>query len=486
MTLPGVTLTQLDGALGIQSSGRGKLLAVVGTSSIGTADQPASYAKITDLVAAFGYGPLVEAAAHAIRLFGKPVLCVKTAAASTIGAFGAITQPATGTATVTATAGAEPFDDYEVQIEVVLGGTVGTGPIHLRHSLDGGRNWSATVNIGTDLAYAIADTGVSVDLSIGDTLVTGDLIDFLTSAPQYDNTELTAALTALQASSAAWETLHLTGEIDATFFDTADAFMASMATAGKYRNWVGNTRMPNAGETEAAYKTALDTIFSAKASTYGGLCAGAAKVLSAVSGRKYRRPISFHVAPYAHSVSEEVNIADINLGAMPVDIRDANGNIDEHDEANNPGLDDSRFITLRTWGDDVQGVYVTRPRIFSASGSDFYLIPHRRVMNIALAALRAYFIRRANKEVQVDQATGYILEEDALEIEAGAKEIMRSVLLAKPKASAVQFALSRTDNLLSTLTFTGTARVIPLAYPEFIELEVGFLNPALAVVPVAA
>jgi hypothetical protein len=59
---------------------------------------------------------------------------------------------------------------------------------------------------------------------------------------------------------------------------------------------------------------------------------------------------------------------------------------------------------------------------------------------------------------------------------------MRSVLTAKPKASGIQFSLSRTDNLLSTRTLNGTARVIPLAYPETIQLQVGFLNPALQVV----
>jgi hypothetical protein len=58
---------------------------------------------------------------------------------------------------------------------------------------------------------------------------------------------------------------------------------------------------------------------------------------------------------------------------------------------------------------------------------------------------------------------------------------MASVLLAKPKASAVQFLLSRYDNLLATKTVTGDARIVPLAYPEFVTLTVGFYNPALQV-----
>jgi len=212
----------------------------------------------------------------------------------------------------------------------------------------------------------------------------------------------------------------------------------------------------------------------------GALCAGASKVSSAVSGRTYRRPISFRVAALQASVSEEVNLGAQNLGTMTgVAIRDATGNADEHDESVHPGLDDLGFITLRTWDD--AGVSVNRPRLFSPPGSDFQLVPHRRVLNLAHAALRSYFKLRTSKPVLVNAETGFILETEALEIEAGATEAMRAVLRAKPKASAVLFTLSRTDNLLSTKTMTGQGRVAPLAYPEFINVDVGFYNPALVV-----
>jgi hypothetical protein len=200
-----------------------------------------------------------------------------------------------------------------------------------------------------------------------------------------------------------------------------------------------------------------------------------------VSGRRYRRPVAFVVGAKEQSVSHEVNIADINLGPLPCSIRDENGNPLHHDEAVNPGLDDARFTSLRTH-DGIQGVYATRSRCLSAAGSDFRLFTHRRVLNIADAALRAYFLRRLNKPIRVNATTGFIREQDALEIEAGARAALRTALLAKPKASAVSFVLSRTDNLLSTSTMTGEARVTPLAYPEFITLQVGFLNPALQTV----
>jgi hypothetical protein len=71
-----------------------------------------------------------------------------------------------------------------------------------------------------------------------------------------------------------------------------------------------------------------------------------------------------------------------------------------------------------------------------------------------------------------------------LEIEAGANAALAGALLAKPKASAARFVLSRNDNLLSTKTFTFDARAVPLAYPEVFTGGVGFENPALNVVAV--
>jgi hypothetical protein len=234
----------------------------------------------------------------------------------------------------------------------------------------------------------------------------------------------------------------------------------------------------------------MSTIFSAKATVFGELCSGACKHTSSVSGRKHKRPISFAVAATEAAASEEINIADINRGSLVgVSIRDADGNADEHDESINPGLDDARFTVLRTV-EGVPGVYVNRPRLFSADGSDFFIMPHRRVINLARDAYRLYFLRRLNKPVLVATATGFILEEEALEIESGADALMRAVLMAKPKASGGGFSggrftqLSRTDNLLSTRTLNGQGRIVPLAYPEFISFDLGFFNPALQIVAV--
>ncbi len=489
MSQPQVTITELDGALGILPPSAGALYAVVGVSSKGTADAPASYARVKDVVNAFGSGPMVEAACHYIERYGRPVVCVKTGQ-TTVGTASAIVLAGAGTSVITRDVAVVPIDDFEFLFVVVTGGTIGTAGITYKTSLDGGRTYSPETSLGTAVTLTLAaDTlpvgaaapGIKINFAAG-TLVAGQSASFRATAPQYNSTEIASALLALGNSITTWELAHITGIIDATILAAIDLKFAAFAAAGKYHAWIGNTRLQAiTGETEAQYKTALDVIFAALSSIYGVLCAGSVKMISSVSGRYFKRPFSFVYAAREASVSHEINTAAIDLGAFAgVTIRDVNGNADEHDESINPGLDTSRFCVARTW-EGIQGVYVNRPRMFSADGSDFEILPHRRVLNLAHTALRNYFNRRLNKPVRVNATTGFILESEALEIESGARAAMRAVLLAKPKASAVAFVLSRTDNLLSTKTFTGQARVTPLGYPESINLDLGFENPALSV-----
>lgn len=481
MSQPTATLTELDGSLGVLPASSGKLLAVVGVSSSGTANAPATYARVTDLVTAFGAGPLVEAAAHHIRSTGKPVVVVKTGATTAASATAVV---ATGTGTSVGTVGTPTAanDDYEVKVLVITGGTRGVAGMTYQVSLDGGRTYSAITALGTDIAITIPGAGgVTLALAAG-TFVAGDTYTFRTSAGAPNGSEVTAALTALQNWIGSWGIVLCAFPMDATLFDAVDTAITAMRAYGKYRAWVGNARVPTIGESEASYKTALDTIFSAKASKTGALCAGAVKHTSAVSGRKYKRPVSFIAASNEADVEEHINTANLNLGPLgAVSIKDSNGNADEHDESINPGLDDSRFYVLRTW-EGIEGTYVNIPRTIAATGSDFRLLTHRRVMNLACETLRPYLQRRLNQPIRVNATTGFILESEALEIEVGARRVLEAALLATPKASAVSYVLSRTDNILSTRSLNGQARVVPLAYAETLTTEIGFENPALNVV----
>lgn len=482
MTTPSVEVTVLDGALGILPASAGKILAVMGPAVSGTKNLAGTYGRVQDLVSDFSGGAGVEAAAAHIDRTGRPVLFIRTddnadGAAGTVDSSGKA-----GTSVVTVdTAVTKPYDDYEVVFEVVLGGTIATGPITFRYSLDDGNNYSGDISLGVANTYTIPDSGVILDFAAG-TLITGDVVTFRTTGPTVDSTDLGAAFDALDASAARWGIVEIASPISTSgLVSTINTKMAAMFAKGKYREFFANFRMQNDGESDATYQAAFVTALSGSESRYGSICAGDCRMRSGVSGRLYRRPISFACASNEANISEEQNAANVNLGSLNVSIRDENGNPVHHDEFLNPGLDDARSYTLRTWGDDLPGVYVNRPKLFSATGSDYDLFPHLRVLNLGCEAARPYFIRRLNAPVLVDRATGFLLEEEALEMEAGALAVLSAALTSKPKASDVQVRIGRLNNILSDKTIEVEIRIIPLAYPEFVSITIGFLNPALQV-----
>jgi len=442
MSQPGINQTETDGALGVLPENGGAAFALAGCCSGGTLNQPAAFAKESDVIAALGVGPLVEAACYYIANYRRPVLVCKSGGATAGAYVSTPTITGAGTSAITVTAATAPYDDYDVYIVFDVGGTRGTAGILYRWSLDGGQNMSQQTALGTATVIALPNSNVSYDLAAG-TILAGQTISQRTTAPCPNATELGDAIDAVKASKIDWELLMPTCPLSATL---ADAVAAKIAD--KRHAWVGSVRMPD--------------------------------LTSGVSGRKYRRPVAFAIGAAEASVSQEIDIADPNRGTLPgVSITDARGNPKHHDESLNPGLDDARFSVLRTW-DDFQGVYPNRPRLFSSAGSDFYIMPMRRILNLIHRTAKLTVTKRLNQPTEVNKKTGYIREQDLLEIEVLCGAAFSAALAGK-KTSA-RLALSRTDNVLSTHKITGKYRGLPPAYIELADLDGGFENPALNLV----
>jgi hypothetical protein len=478
MTLPAVKITVNDGALGVVSGGA-SATAVIGVSSTGTINVPTAVTRVADLTAWFGEGPGPEAAAL-IMSTGVPVLFIK-ADTAVDGTAGTLTHTGTGTSVPTTdVTTTSPADTYEVYVQFTTGGTVGTAGIKYKTSFDGGKTLSPAVSLGTSTSFTIPNV-CDVHMAAG-TVVAGDTISFRTTEPAFDGTTLTPALNAYKLSAVKTRLLHVVGPLTTGLAGAVDLNADAMATMNKPRRWIGNTRIPNVGETDAAYQTSLAAFSSAYSTKRGSICAGAADLVSAISGRVYVRPIAYRAAAeQARQIAlgnEEADIADINLGALVgTGIQDVNGNPKHHDEFVSPGLDDQRYLTFRTWP-TFAGVYVTNPRLFSPEGSDFQFIPHGLIMDIAQETAYSNLALRLNRPVLIDKTTGFIYESDAQEIEAGCEAALAGVLLAKPKASSVEVIVSRTDNILATNTINVTIRIVPLAYITTIQVQLSFFNPA--------
>ncbi len=493
MTQPSVNVTEQDGAIGVLPPSAGKLYALIGACSSGTADTPATYTRKKDVTAAFGVGPLVDAACHYLEHYGRPVVLVRVADEdvtagthpSIEGTYDVPDTSVAGTSSVTIKSTSAPLFDAEVKVVIVTGGTRGTAGITYKFSLDGGRTYSPTQALGTATDMELSGTDIVFSLGVG-TLVAGDYWTCSAIGPQPNSDGIENSLAALKNSAANWGLVHIVADVSDMIVTVADAAMAAMASMGKPRAWIGSAIMPTLSndlttESESSFRSSMTTLAGGvRVTKHGTICSGAVRFRSSVNGSKKRFPVAYLVGARQASVAEHINIADVNLGPLPggASLADDNGNPEQHDESINPGLDDLGFCVLRTF-EGLTGVYVNRPLLCSPEGSDFQLMPHRLVMNLAHETLRAFFLRRLNAPIQVDATTGYILESTALEIEAGATAALRSALGAAPKASAWQVVVSRTDNLLSTRTMNVTARIVPLAYPETIELDLGFSNPAL-------
>lgn len=481
MSSPKVLMTELDGALGILPTSAGDLQAILGDAQSGPTATPAAFARIKDVVSTFGSGPLVEQAAYAIEHYGKPVVLVRSARTTLGTSTNLVITGVIGTSIVTLDASVKPVDDYEAVVTIVNGGTLGIAGITLTYSLDNGRTVSPVTALGVALTFTIPNSGVKFNFAAG-TFVANDTFSAVSHAPLWSSADLAAALDALILTKLPWEYVTILGDATGADQDTADAKIASAHNNGKHRWAEMHFRMPTPGETDAAYQTAFSASFLTHSSINVERTAGAARVLSSVSYRQYRRPALHAFAALYSSVSQEQDIAQIKYGPLPgVQIRDTNGNPVEHDEFEQPGLDDLKATTLRTWNNR-DGVFVNNPRIACPAGSDYTLVQYRRVMNIARTALQAYLELRTSKDIVVNRATGFIVESEARDIEAGANAALDAALLTKPKASAAAFVLSRTDNLLSTQTLTYEERVVPLGYAKTITGTIGFNNPAIRTV----
>lgn len=480
MTIPAVNITVQDGALGVVSGGA-SVTALIGVSSTGTPALPTIVTRVADLTQWFGEGPGPEAAAL-IMSTGVPVLFIQ-ADTAVDGTVTAITRTGTGTSVPTTDILTHtPADAYEVYVSFPVGGTVGTAGIKYKYSYDGGRSLSPAQSLGTSTSFTIPNV-CDIKLAVG-TVVTGDSFTFRTGEPTFDATSLTAALNAYKLSAVRTRLLHVVGPLTTGLAGAVDLTLDAMAPLNKPRRWIGNVRIPNVGESDATYQTSLQAFSSAYSTRRGAICAGAADLVSAISGRTSLRPISFRAAAEQSRQialgNEEADIADINLGALTgTSIQDVNGNPKQqcHDEFVMPGLDSQRFLTFRTWP-TFAGVYVTNPRLFSPDGSDFQLFPHGIIMDLAQETAYGNLARRLNRPVLIDKTTGFIYESDAQEIEAGCTAALEGVLLAKPKASSVEVSVSRTDNILATNTINVTIRLVPLAYIQVIQVSLSFFNPA--------
>lgn len=448
--VPNVKVNKTDGNTAVVSPSSKGICAIIAPCSSGTANQASAHTKESLAVAEFGNGILTEGAAYMLSVTGNPVVLVR-ATASTAGTYnGSVTHTGAGTSVATATVGA-PYDDFEIVVKFLTGGTIGVAGITYQVSLDNGKTYGAVLSLGTANTIAPAGTGATLSLAAG-TILAGQTEAFKTTGPRLTAGDITTALEALRVSSQPWEMVLILGhDATATTITNVDAWLSGLETSGKFRGFLMNTAMKGS-TAEATFATAQSTAYGASATIRGGICADGGELPSLIPGRAgyvIGRPAALAVMARLMKISYGTDAAYVNDGVVPgFKLPDAKGNPNFHDENLFPTLSDLRLTALRTF-DRRAGTYINDPLVLSPSGSDYVYLQHVRVMNRACEIAYDILTGELSRGVLTNPKPGptgqiYIAEEAAQEIDdlvsMGLNELRSEV-------TAIDLVLSRTDDI---------------------------------------
>jgi hypothetical protein len=386
---------------------------------------------------------------------------------------GAITVGGGGIDTVTGAA--SPIDAYSVLLTITTAGARGTS--QFTYSLDGGVNTSAAIT--TAATYVIPGAGIKLAFTDA-AAVLGDTYTGTAVPPATNNTDIGAALTALIASSALFEGVHIVGtpSSSANAATLASAVEAKMVTAAAARKWLfALIEAPTGGaDTDAVEAAAFASFTSVDGRTQ--VCAGDAYVTSTATGLILKRNNAWVTSARIAASKMSEDPGKVLLGPLP------NVTSIVRDENATPLLHDARFITLRTIPGQT-GYYVTGYPTMATTVSDYADGSNVRVINRAATIAYSAFAQYLNADVRIDSTTGYIDERDALDIDNNVTMKLQAALMGDrgtftDECSTVVAQLSRTDNLLSNPTANATVYIVPKGKLKVIAVNIGFRNPRIA------
>lgn len=478
--IPSVEFQKVDGGTGVVRPSAVGVLAIIAAAQSGTNNSAGSFARRDELKATHGWGHLTEFGAYVQALSRKPIVAVKSAA-STAGDYSALVITNEGTSVITEGASA-PLDEFDVVIQFTAGGTVGSAGAKYKYSLNGGKEFSKELALGTANTIAIPDTGVGVALAAGTILATTK-VAFTTLGPKVTNADLPAALEALRVTSSPFDAVLVDMEADATTVSTCDLWLKSLSTGGRFKTVVLTARPRNAGETEAQYKDALATIFDAAASTDVLVCADGGDLDSLLRGISQPRPTGLGVAARGMSIRVGEDPAYVGRGPLPgYRITDSRNNPKWHDEAKFPGLDDLRLTALRTI-EGFNGVFINNARLLSPTNSDFVYWQHARTLNRGCEIAYQVLTKELSRGVEKNPEPGpngerYIAEADARRFEGLVNAELERELVKPGEVDDMALLISRTDDIRSNAgaEITVELQSVSLAYVKKFKVSAGFVT----------
>lgn len=496
--VPNATVTKNPFALPALPPSSDGILAIIASAAGGTQNQPAVWANPNLMVSTYTAGPLPEYGAYDQNVSGRPVVGMRSNP-SVAATYGSITKTGTGTFTVASTSATFPYEHYDVIINFISGGTLGTAGITYTYSLDGGNSVSKVQSLGTGLIIAIPNSGVSFTLSTTgtSTVVAGDGITCFTERALMSDSDVTTSLGILALTRLPWEGVLLDQNFGTSSVGIVDGILSGLEAGGQFHFAISNTRFKNepqpTTESEAAYATALTTLMGSQTSER--MCVGAdgGHVPSTLTGLNLKRPTAMALAAMAMSLTPNIGIDPAFVGNGPVQgyaVTDSNSNPLDHDEALYPDLDNLGYTTLRSFAPGgPAGIYICNANVISPSNSNIKYLQQLRVMNkactIAWQILAGQLSLGVSSQLNTTTNQLNIKESDAQKIDQLVTPALQGAL--KGQVSTVngvpgaQFTTNRDDNLsASPAVVGGTVSLVSLIYIKGFAVVVAFTKTITA------
>jgi len=472
MSLPDVHITIEDGGLGILPPSNAGLQAKVGVCSIGNPNQIITLSDPSQIVAALGTGPLVDACFDSFGAGASTIYAVP-ATADIAGSIGAITtNTKTGTGNITVSG--NPLDNYQVIISIMDAGNLNTATFE--YSLDGGDTYSQKTTVPSAGSYPIANTGLTLTFTAGTgtSFASGDEYTFTATAPSPSISSIDAAIEVLFNSNLQYEFIHIVTPTDNTVWAALDSMALEAEQNYRYIHFVTECRGLNAGETVDDWVTAILALGANFASTRVSICAGRALITDNNTGLVVDRNGVGIYTGWVSYIPIQSSPGKVELGSLPsISALKPDGINYGHITS----LDQAGFITFRQYI-GYNGFYITNGRIKAEPTSDFQYVETRRVMDQICRNSRMAALKFMQGELEIN-TDGTIKPNSLSNMEANLQAPLDQMVLDK-QVSSGSITIPLNQNVLSTSKLQVKIRAIPIGIMREIDLDIGYTNPAIS------
>ena len=472
MALGGVFPKNTDGGLSrVAPSGDG-IRVVIGQSQLGTVNEVLTFTdpqKVKDIL---GRGKLTDAVSDSLAIGGGVVYAVKAATSITGGIYGTNTG-------MTLTGTGDEF--LQVRIRFDTAGAVAVATFS--YSLDGGETYKGSYL--TSASYVIPNTPLT--LALTGTFTAGQIGAWSVESASSTVGDIQSAVNAVLNGgiSSPFELIHIAQPCDFAMVTALDVLATTAENSFRYFYFVAEARPIATGGTETVdqWVAALVTAKAAFSSKRVAWVAAFGQVVDVLTGLKPVRNLAskFTARRAKGNLQESLGwVAQGSLQGLLYAAPFTTGTYGKTVQFNNghsTTLDNAGFTTVCTHVGR-SGYYFVDGTMTADSTSDYRTVANRAIMDKATHLSRLSLLDFVNQAIDPSD----------LDISlAGIKAAVESVLGSMKGASEITgyvVGFQTGQNILSTSTLRVKISIVPFGYTKFINVELGFSLPVVAV-PVA-